>query len=130
MMNKVILYGRLAGDVTLRYTSDQKAVANFTIAIDRGKDKNGESKGADFPNVVCFGKTAENCERYLAKGRSVIIDGRIQTRNYESDGRKVYVTEVIAERVDFVGRGDKSEDKHESADAPNGFSRYDADIPF
>jgi single stranded DNA-binding protein len=68
------------------------AVARFTIAIDRGKDRNGEDRGADFPAIVCFGKTAELVERYLTKGRLVGIQGRIQTGKYEKDVRSTRQT--------------------------------------
>jgi len=83
------------------------AVARFSIAIDRGKDRNGEDRGADFPNIVCFGKTAELVERYVGKGRLVAVTGRIHTDSYEKDGRKVYTTEVYADRVEFLDRGDR-----------------------
>ena len=98
-MNKVIMIGRLTRDIELRYTSDNTAVASFTLAVDRiGKDKT-----ADFPRVVVFGKQAENCERYIEKGARVAIDGRLQTGSYEkSDGTKVYTTDVVAERVEFI----------------------------
>ena len=98
-MNKVIMIGRLTRDIELRYTSDNTAVASFTLAVDRiGKDKT-----ADFPRVVVFGKQAENCERYIEKGARVAIDGRLQTGSYEkSDGTKVYTTDIVAERVEFI----------------------------
>lgn len=108
-MNNVILIGRLTKDPELRCTSGtQMAIATFTLAIDRGKDKNGESKGADFPRVMVFGKSAENCEKFLKKGRLVGIQGRIRTGSYENDyGNKVYTTDVIADRVEFLEWGDK-----------------------
>ena len=82
------------------------AVARFTIAINRMK-KDG---GADFPNIVVFGKQAENCEKYLRKGSKVGIEGRIQTGSYEKDdGTRVYTTDVVAERVEFLNRADGQE---------------------
>ena len=79
------------------------AVARFTIAINRMK-KDG---GADFPNIVVFGKQAENCEKYLRKGSKVAIEGRIQTGSYErEDGTRVYTTDVVAERVEFLNRAE------------------------
>lgn len=109
-MNNVILIGRLTKDPEIKYTRDQTAVATFTVAINRGKDKNGEDRGADFPRVVAYGRTAENCERYLAKGRLVGIQGRIQTGSYEhKDGYTVYTTDVIADRVEFLEWGDRDE---------------------
>lgn len=103
-MNSVNLVGRLTRDPEVRYTSSQMAVARFSIAIDRGKDTDGNDRGADFPNVVVFGKQAENCEKYLEKGRQVAITGRIQTGSYtKQDGTKVYTTDVVADRVEFIG---------------------------
>ena len=129
MMNNVVLIGRLTKNPELRYTAGtQMAVATMTIAIDRGKDKNGNDKGADFPRVMVFGKLAENCEKYLAKGRLIGVQGRLQTGSYEkSDGTKVFTTDVVADRVEFLERGEK---KEESSDAPQGFAYIDEDIPF
>ncbi len=103
-MNSVILVGRLTRDPEVRYTSDtQRAIANFSIAIDRGKDRSGNDLGADFPNIVCFGKQAEVVEKYVTKGMQVGIQGRLQTRSYENkEGKKVYITEVVADRVEFL----------------------------
>lgn len=109
-MNSVNIIGRLTKDPEIRYTRDQTAVATFTVAINRGKDKNGEDRGADFPYVVAYGRTAENCERYLAKGRLVGIQGRLQTGSYKhKDGYTVYTTDVIADRVEFLEWGDRDE---------------------
>ncbi len=103
-MNSVILVGRLTRDPEVRYTSDtQRAIVNFSIAIDRGKDRSGNDLGADFPNIVCFGKQAEVVEKYMTKGMQVGIQGRLQTRSYDNKERKkVYVTEVVADRVEFL----------------------------
>lgn len=148
-MNSVSLVGRLTRDPDVRYgAASQMAVARFSIAIDRGKDRNGEDRGADFPNIVCFGKTAELAERYLGKGRLVAVTGRIHTDSYEKDGRKVYTTEVYADRVEFLDRGDRqgsgsgsfgsggaygSSDVSASSEpsVPGGFEKLtDDDIPF
>ena len=109
-MNSVALIGRLTKDPEVRYISEnQTAVATFSIAINRGKDKNGQDRGADFPRVTVFGRQAENCERYLAKGRLVGVQGHIQTGSYkDKDGKNVYTTDVIAERVEFLDFGDKA----------------------
>ena len=98
-MNSVQLVGNLTRDPQTNYVSDtQMAVCRFAVAISRGKDK-----GADYPNVVVFGKQAENCEKYLHKGSKVAVEGRIQTGSYEkSDGTKVYTTDVIANRIEFL----------------------------
>ena len=107
-MNSVILIGRLTQDPEVRYTSgSQMAVCNFTLAIDRPARQGGERQ-ADFPRVVVFGKQAETCERYLAKGRLVAVNGRIQTGSYQNrDGQTVYTTDVVANRVEFLEWGDR-----------------------
>ena len=103
-MNNVNLIGRLTKDPQVSYTGQQMAVAKFSIAIDRGKDK-----GADFPNIVAFGKTAELAEKWLKKGQMVGVSGHIQTGSYEKDGRKVYTTDVVADRVTIIEWPEKQE---------------------
>ena len=140
-MNNVILIGRLIKDVELRYTQSSNATyARFTIAVDKGmsKDKKQEleAKGqqtADFINIVVWGKQAENCQRYLQKGRNVAIQGRLQSGSYTAqDGTRKFVTEVWAERVQFIEWGEKKEDHTQ----PFGqfdeisFETTDEDIPF
>ena len=107
-MNSVVLIGRLTRDPEIRYTSGtQMAVATFTVAIDRPVRAGGE-KQTDFPRITVFGKQAENCERYLAKGRLVGVQGRIQTGSYQNkDGVTVYTTDVVADRVEFLEWGDR-----------------------
>lgn len=124
-MNSVHIIGRLTKDPQISYISDsQTAVARLSVAISRGKDKDGNDKGADFPSVVVFGRQAENCERYLSKGKLVGITGRLQTGSYEKDGRKVYTTDVIANRIEFLEWDKKP-------DAPEGFMAVsENEIPF
>lgn len=133
-MNLVLISGRLTKDPEVRYTTGtQMAVAVFTLAIDRGKDKNGEDMGADFPRVTVFGKQAENCERYLAKGCRVSVQGRIQTGSYEKDGQKVYTTDVIASRVEFIDFKDKTPQNSNESETEGfaGFARVDdSEVPF
>ena len=135
-MNSVALIGRLTKDPEVRYISEnQTAVATFLIAINRGKDKNGQDRGADFPRVTVFGRQAESCERYLDKGRLVGIQGRIKTSSYKDrDGKTVYTTDVIADRVEFLEFGEKAaQNGTQSATegAPQGFSAVsDENIPF
>ena len=106
-MNKVVLIGRLTKDPDIRYSpGSQTAVARFSLAISRGKKANGEDAGSDFPNIVAFGKTAELIERYVSKGQQIAIEGRIQTGSYERDGIKHYTTEIVAERLEFLGKKD------------------------
>lgn len=101
MLNRVALVGRLTRDPELRRTGSGKAVTSFNLAVER--NFKSDDQEADFINCVCWGKIAENTERYCSKGSMVSIDGRIQTRNYDnSQGQKVYVTEVIADSVQFI----------------------------
>lgn len=124
-MNNWVGIGRLTKDVDLRYTPQELAVARFTMAIDDGY---GEKKKTDFISVVAFGKQAENCEKFLAKGRLVGVQGKIQTGSYEKDGKKVYTTDVAATNVEFLEWGEKKEVVAD--DIPAGFSALNEDIPF
>ena len=103
-MNKAILIGRLTRDPELRYTSSNRAVCQFTIAIDRPfTNQSTGQREADFINVVVWDKQAENVGKYITKGRLIAVEGRIQTRNYDNnEGRKVYVTEVVATNIQFL----------------------------
>ncbi len=102
-MNKAFLIGRLTRDPELRYSSSNAAIVNFSIAIDRQYTNNQGQRETDFINIVAFQKQAENIKKYVGKGSLVAVDGRIQTRNYEDkDGKRVYVTEVVADRVQFL----------------------------
>lgn len=131
-MNNVTLIGRTTREVELRYTTSQTAVARFSLAVERPV-KDGEKK-ADFPNIIVFGKQAENCEKYLAKGRKVAVQGRLQTGSYEkNDGSKVYTTDVIAERVEFLEWKDAeshSEKQVEEQESIDDFKTLDEAVPF
>jgi len=147
-LNNVILIGRLTKDPELRYTITGIPVATFRLAVDKGlsreKKQEMESKGqptADFINIVVYGKQAENCANYLGKGRLTAIQGRIQSRSYDAkDGSKRYVTEVIANRVEFIDWGGNTSSSNfgssyddEGMDYPDidGFAPVDDDnIPF
>lgn len=103
MLNRVILIGRLTRDPELRYTPSGVAVAQFTLAVDRPFSRDGGEREADFIPIVTWQKLAETCANYLRKGRLTAVEGRIQVRNYEnSEGRRVYVTEVVADNVRFL----------------------------
>lgn len=131
-MNNVILIGRLTKDPELRYTAGtQMAVATFTVAIDRPV-KAGSEKQTDFPRVTVFGKTAENCEKFLTKGRLVGVQGRLQTGSYTNkDGVTVYTTDVAADRVEFLEWGDRPKSNMPAENIePSGFAYIDDDIPF
>ncbi|MFC5406710.1 single-stranded DNA-binding protein [Cohnella soli] len=105
MLNRVILIGRLTKDPELRYTPAGVAVTQFTLAVDRPFSSGGnrEEREADFIPIVTWRQLAETCANYLRKGRLAAVEGRIQVRNYENnEGRRVYVTEVIADNVRFL----------------------------
>ncbi|MDQ0215399.1 single-strand DNA-binding protein [Oikeobacillus pervagus] len=103
MMNRVVLVGRLTKDPELRYTPNGIAVASFTLACNRNYTNQQGEREADFINCVVWRRPAENVANFLKKGSLAGVDGRIQTRNYEGqDGRRVYVTEVLAESVQFL----------------------------
>ena len=124
-MNQVCLTGNLTRDVELRYTTDQKPIARFSIAVNDGY---GEQQKTSFIPIVVFGKQAENCERYISKGSKVAVTGRIETGSYEKDGRKVYTTDVIASRVEFISSTKSGETAHVE---PSGFSAMtQEEMPF
>lgn len=103
MLNRVILIGRLTRDPELRYTPQGVAVAQFTLAVDRPFSRDQGEREADFIPIVTWRQLAETCANYLRKGRLAAVEGRIQVRNYENnEGRRVYVTEVIADNVRFL----------------------------
>ncbi len=103
-MNNVTLIGNLTRDPEMRYTNGNMAIASFSIAINRPRKKDGSDGGADFPRITVFGAQAENCERFLHKGSKVGIVGKIQTGSYEKDGQRFYTTDIVADRVEFLGR--------------------------
>ncbi|MZQ82695.1 single-stranded DNA-binding protein [Paenibacillus ferrarius] len=104
MLNRVILIGRLTKDPELRYTPAGVAVTQFTLAVDRPFTSGGsKEREADFINIVTWRQLAETCANYLRKGRLTAVEGRIQVRNYDNnEGKRVYVTEVIADNVRFL----------------------------
>lgn len=133
-MNSVVLIGRLTRDPEVRYApTTQMAVATFTLAIDRPVKAGGE-KQTDFPRVTVFGKQAENCEKYLAKGRLVGVQGRLQTGSYQNkDGATVYTTDVVADRVEFLEWGDKPQNQQNQQQEENPYGDFqvlDEDCPF
>lgn len=115
-MNRTIIVGRLTRDPDLRYTPNGVAVANFTVAVNRPfKSKEGEQE-ADFINCVAWRKQAENLVNYMKKGSQIGVDGRLQSRSYEGqDGKKVFVTEILAESIQFLeSKGISSEKPYSS----------------
>ena len=135
-MNSVNLIGRLTRDVEIRYTqTNNTAVANFTIAVNRAYVKEGEERQADFIPIIVWGKTGEFCQKYFRKGMQVGITGRIQTRNWDDDqGQKHYVTEIVAEHVYFADS--KKDDNQVSNEIPQQdfaqptFEGSSDDLPF
>ena len=132
-MNSVNLIGRLVRDPDVRH-SGENTVAMFTLAVDRPFKKDGE-KSADFISCKAFGKTAELIEKYMHKGSQLGISGHINTGSYvNKEGNTVYTTEVIVDRMDFVGS--KSEGSGDAADpvareaAAHGFEALTDDVPF
>lgn len=136
-MNKIILIGRLVRDPELRYTPNGAAVCTFTLAVDRPYNSQSNEREADFIDIVVWNKIAENVAKYIAKGRQVGVEGRLQIRSYEAnDGQRRWRTEVIANNVEFLGSSNnqsnggkvaKDADVSEFGE-PVAFS--DADIPF
>jgi len=126
-MNKVTLIGRLTKDPELKFTPGTgTAVANFTIAVDRRLPNKDGQREADFISVVVWGKIAENTANYMSKGKLIAISGRIQARSYDAkDGTKRYVTEVVAEEVQFLEKvggansGQYNGNNEESSFKPN-----------
>jgi single-strand DNA-binding protein len=108
-VNKVILLGNLGRDPELRYTPGGQPVANFSIATNESwakKDGSGREERTEWHRIVAWGRTAELCAQYLSKGRTVYIEGRLQTREWENkEGQKQRTTEVVAQTVQFIGSG-------------------------
>jgi single-strand DNA-binding protein len=125
MMNRTVLVGRLTKDPDLRYTPNGVATCSFTLAVNRNFTNQQGERESDFINCVVWRKAAENVANYLKKGSLAGVDGRIQTRNYEGqDGKRVYVTEVLAESVQFL------ESKRENNQQQNKPNTQPANDPF
>jgi single-strand DNA-binding protein len=142
-MNKVILIGNLAADPESRTTQSGVAQCTLRLAVQRRFANQQGVREADFFNIVCWRQTAELCARYLSKGRKVAVEGSIQTRSYDAqDGTKRYVTEIVAENVEFLSsrdegsRGDfapaaPAPAPRQAAPAAGGFTEVDDDeLPF
>ena len=136
MLNKVVLIGRLTKDPELRFTPSGVGVATFTLAVERQFSRNGEKKTYFIP-IVARKKQAENCAEYVKKGSLVAVDGRIQTRNYDNnEGKKVYVTEVVADSVKFLEKKKSEVNETKSNPIRDPFENSkevdisDSDLPF
>lgn len=138
-MNKAILMGRLTKDPELRYTTtNNTAVCSFTIAVDRRFSRQGEERQADFIPIVAWNKLGEFCSKYFAKGRQIVVVGRIQTRTWDdNEGKRHYITEIVADEAYFADskKGEGTPSRTSSASAPDqsdGFYPIDSedDLPF
>ena len=124
-LNKAFIIGNLTRDPELKTLPSGSAVCNFSIATNRTwKDKSGEQKkDVEFHNIVAFGRTAEIIHQYVKKGNGIFIEGRIQTRSWEKDGKKNYRTEIVAETMQFgprmPGQGGRAEDRPLAGQAMN-----------
>lgn len=120
-MNRVVLVGRLTKDPDLRYTPAGAAVATFTLAVNRPFTNQQGEQEADFIQCVVWRKPAENVANFLKKGSMAGVDGRVQTRNYEgNDGKRVYVTEIVAESVQFLEPKNNNAESSTSNNNQNG----------
>ncbi|MEK6540075.1 MAG: single-stranded DNA-binding protein [Deltaproteobacteria bacterium] len=136
-VNKAILVGRLGKDPEIKYTPSGTAIANFTIATSENyKDKDGQKQErTEWHRIVAFGKLAEICGEYLAKGKQVYIEGRIQTRSWDDkDGNKKYMTEIVANTMQMLGKPDATAPSGQTA-VPEGSSAQEPsvveeDVPF
>lgn len=136
-MNSVQIVGRFTRDPDIRYADSGTSIARFTLAVDRAY-KREEGPGADFISCVAFGKTAEFIEKYFCKGKQIGATGRIQTGSYTNkDGVKVYTTDVVAERVEFVGSktdtadaGSRKQEEAADGDFMNIPDGFDEELPF
>ena len=135
-MNKVILMGRLVRDPDVRYSQgqEQKAIAKFTLAVDRRFKKDGE-QSADFISCIAFGKTGEFVEKYLSKGTKVVVEGRWQTGSYDNkEGQKVYTNDCIVDSLEFAESKSNSETQSKPQTDENGFMNIpeglDEELPF
>lgn len=126
-MNKVILIGRLARDTSLKTGASGTPYCNFTLAVDRSK----KDDGADFISCIAFGKSAENLNAYKRKGDQIAVEGHIVTGSYEAkDGRKVYTTDVAADRIEFVGNGGQKRSEYREPEDYEGFMAVEEETPF
>ena len=138
-LNKVIILGNLGKDPEIRTTQSGKIVANFSVATsEKYKDSAGEKiEKTEWHNVVLWGKLAELAEKYIKKGSKVLIEGKLQTRSWETDGGKRYTTEIIGSNMVFVGGGGQQERCEQDANnvdpgdqGPNPEDDDQSDLPF
>lgn len=116
-MNRVILSGNISSDIELKQTNGGTPVAHFSIAVNRAKD------GVDFVPIIVWNQQAENVKQYCEKGSKVLVEGRLQNREYEKDGLKRHITEVIAERIEYLSKG-KKEPQEAKKEVINPFEQF------
>lgn len=128
-VNKVIILGRLGKDPELKYTANGKAFARFSVATESGYNENAKT---EWHNIVAWEKLAEIVNQYLRKGAQVYLEGRIQTREWDKDGVKQRMTEIVADQVVFCGGGKRDDSGSDSSSASRSYSNpvSDDDIPF
>ena len=131
-MNKVFLVGRLTKDVEIRSTNSGKSVATFSLATDRRMKNAAGEKVSDFHNIVVWGSLAELCEKYLNKGDQASVVGEIQNRSYDAkDGSKRYITEVVADEVQFLSPKGAKVKAEADESSTKGFTEInDSELPF
>ena len=124
MINNVVLVGRLTKKPELRQTSQNVSVCQFTVAVNRNFNAQNGQQEADFISCVAWRSTADNMARYLDKGSLVGIEGRIQTRTYEQDGQRRYVTEVVADNVRFLeSRNNNNNQQNDNYNSSNNYQQ-------
>ena len=132
-LNKAIIMGRLGQDPELKHTQGGKAVCTLSVATTEYSGKGDERKEiTEWHRIVCWERTAENCAKYLAKGREVLVEGRIQTRSWEKDGEKRFSTEIVAQGVQFIGKGQDSrqgENSQQRGDLPPQNRNHEPETP-
>lgn len=133
-LNHCVFIGNLTRDPELRQTQSGVKCANFSIAVNRRKDQNGV-QNADFISIVAWRQLADLCAQYLHKGSKIAVASHCQTRNYEKDGRKVYVTEFVADNIQFLTprNGQQGGDQNDAGEAYSEFVEVDvepSDLPF
>lgn len=131
-MNKIFLLGRLTKDPDVKVTTTQKTVCTFTLAVDRPFTAKNGQREADFIPIQTWNKTAEICGNSLSKGQRALVEGRLQIRSFDgNDGKKHYMTEVIADRVEFIekkGSGSPSAGQKKFEPEKQGFERFGQDV--
>ena len=129
-MNRIILLGRLTKEPEVRYTNTGKVVASFTMAVDRPFTGQDGQREADFIPVVIWGKSAETIGNYVQKGHRLLVEGRLQIRSYDGkDGQKRWITEVIADRFEFIEKAGDKAAKPQASNAPGGFDSMGEAVP-